>query len=146
MLTADQADFRVIGEDDAYLAVDKPAGLLVHPTRPGGPPTLWDGLRALLGYELVNGGQVSIVNRLDRETSGVVVVAKTRGAARAAGLEMEARRVAKNYQAMVFGWPPWDELEVDAPIIREVYRILFEDKDPLVACYDLMTRDPKGEV
>ncbi len=35
---------------------------------------------------------------------------------------------------------------VEVPIIAEVYKILFEDKDPLKACYDLMTRDPKGEM
>ncbi|GAB4172656.1 MAG: RluA family pseudouridine synthase [Terrimicrobiaceae bacterium] len=118
MLTADQVDFQILGEDAGYLAVDKPAGLLVHPTRPGGPPTLWDGLCGLLGYELATGGQVSIINRLDRETSGVVVVAKTREAARAAGLDMEARRVVKKYEALVFGWPDWEELVVEAPIIR----------------------------
>ena len=118
MLTPDQADFRILGEDAGYLAVDKPPGLLVHPTKPGGPPTLWDGLRGLLGYEIANGGQVSIVNRLDRETSGVVVVAKSRETAREAGLAMAARQVVKSYEAWVFGWPDWEELLVDAPIIR----------------------------
>ncbi len=96
----------------------KPAGLLVHPTKPGGPRTLWDGLRELLGYELLNGGQVSIINRLDRETSGVVIVAKSRSAARLAGAAMEAREVGKSYTAIVFGWPEWEEKLVDAPILR----------------------------
>jgi 23S rRNA pseudouridine1911/1915/1917 synthase len=115
---SDQVDFDVLGEDEDFLAVGKPAGLLVHPTRPGGPWTLWDGLCGLLGYELTTGGQVSIINRLDRETSGVVVVAKTRPAARLAGAAMEAREVEKSYTAMVFGWPDWDEMSLDAPILR----------------------------
>ena len=113
-----QAEFRILGETEEFLAVDKPAGLLVHPTKPGGPRTLWDGVCELLGYELVNGGQVSIVNRLDRETSGVVVIAKTLAAARAAGLAMQRREFHKEYLALVFGWPDWEEIEVDAPIVR----------------------------
>jgi len=113
-----QAEFRILGETEEFLAVDKPAGLLVHPTKPGGPRTLWDGVRELLGYELVNGGQVSIVNRLDRETSGVVVIAKTLAAARASGLAMQRREFRKEYLALVFGWPDWEEIEVDAPIVR----------------------------
>jgi 23S rRNA pseudouridine1911/1915/1917 synthase len=114
----DQGEFSILGEDRAFLAVDKPAGMLVHPTRPGGPRTLWDGLRELLGYELATGGQVSIVNRLDRETSGVVVVAKTSEAAREAGLAMAARAAEKRYLAVVFGWPEWDTLLVEAAMLR----------------------------
>jgi 23S rRNA pseudouridine1911/1915/1917 synthase len=113
-----QADFRILGESDDFLAVDKPAGLLVHPTKPGGPWTLWDGLSQLLIYEIANGGQVSLINRLDRETSGVVLVAKSALAARAAGLAMQGGEFAKEYEAVVFGWPEWDELTVDAPILR----------------------------
>ena len=59
-------DFRVIAESDAWLVVDKPPHLEVHPSKPGRGFTLWDGLRGLLSYELANGGQVSIINRLDR--------------------------------------------------------------------------------
>lgn len=118
MPTNDQVEFDVLGECDDFLAVDKPPGLLVHPTKPGGPATLWDGLRSLLCYELANGGQVSIVNRLDRETSGVVVVAKSARAARFAGLEMAARRVRKVYVAVVMGFPEWDAIRIDAPIVR----------------------------
>jgi len=111
-------NFRVVGEDADFLACNKPAGLLVHPTRPDGPPTLLDGLRELLAYELANGGRISIINRLDRETSGLVVIAKSAAAAREAGLAMEAREVGKVYRAAVFGWPGWEETLVDAPIVR----------------------------
>lgn len=111
-------NFKVLGETADVLAIDKPAGLLVHPTRPGGPPTLWDGLRELLAYELVNGGQVSLINRLDRETSGVVLIAKHAAAARACGLAMQAGRIRKAYVAVVHGWPDWEENEVVAPLLR----------------------------
>ena len=113
-----QADFRILGETPDFLAVDKPGGLLVHPTKPGGPTTLWDGLRSLLSYELANGGQVSIINRLDRETSGIVLVAKNAAAARQAGLAMQAGRFSKEYWALVFGWPEWEEITVDASLLR----------------------------
>ena len=113
-----QAEFEILGETDDFLAVDKPAGLLVHPTKPGGPRTLWDELRSLLGYELAVGGQVSLVNRLDRETSGVLLVAKTSRAAREAGIALQQGRVQKEYLALVFGWPPWSEKTIDGPILR----------------------------
>lgn len=112
-------EFEILGETDGLLAVDKPAGLLVHPSKPGGPRTLWDGLRDLLGYEIVNGGQVSLINRLDRETSGIVLVAKTGAAAREAGLAMQEGRIRKRYLAVVTGWPGADAFEVDEPIIRQ---------------------------
>lgn len=118
MTTENQADFRILGETGDFLAVDKPAGLLVHPTKPGGPRTLWDGLRDLLGYELANGGQVSLVNRLDRETSGIVLVAKNAAAAGAAGRAMQRQEIGKAYRALVFGWPEWDEATNDRSIIR----------------------------
>jgi len=111
------ADFEILGETSDLLAVNKPAGLLVHPTKPDGTRTLWDALRELLGYEMANGGQVSLVNRLDRETSGVVLVAKSAAAARTAGLAMQQGKIRKSYLAIVCGWPG-DAFEVDAPILR----------------------------
>lgn len=113
-----EVDFEIVGETKDLLVVNKPAGLLVHPTKPDGPRTLWDGLRDLLGYEIANGGQASLINRLDRETSGIVLVAKSAAAARCAGVAMQEGRVKKTYQAIVWGWPERDEFEVDAPIIR----------------------------
>ena len=112
------ADFRVIDEDESILLVDKPADLLVHPSKPGGPPTLWHGLRALLSYELANGGQISIINRLDRETSGLTLVAKSAHAARLLGRAMMRREIAKEYLALARGWPEEDAFTIDAALLR----------------------------
>ena len=113
-----QDNFRVVAEGADWMVVDKPAGLLTHPTRPDGTPTLWDGLRELLAYELANRGQVSIITRLDRETSGLVLLALTRPAARRLGLAMQRGAIGKEYLAVVRGWPEWDEVTIDAPILR----------------------------
>jgi 23S rRNA pseudouridine1911/1915/1917 synthase len=111
--------FDIIDETDEYLVVDKAPFLLVHPTKPDGAPTLWKQLRELLAFEIANGGQVSIVNRLDRETSGLVLVAKTSAAARKFGLLMEKRQLRKEYLAIVSGWPEWETKVVDAPLDRQ---------------------------
>jgi len=112
-------DFRVIGEKDDYLIVDKPAHLLAHPSVPGNPSTLWDGLKEYLAFEIANGGQISIITRLDRETSGLVLVATTPVAARRFGLAMQAKALTKTYLAIVWGWPASDKFAVDGPLIRK---------------------------
>ena len=112
-------DIAIIDETADYVVVDKPPYLLVHPTKPDGPPTLWKELRELLAFEIANGGQVSIVNRLDRETSGLVLVAKTSPAARKFGLLMQEQQLKKEYLAIVWGWPDWDKRTVDAPLDRQ---------------------------
>jgi 23S rRNA pseudouridine1911/1915/1917 synthase len=117
--TRERRDFRIIDETDNYIVVDKPPLLLIHPTKPNGSTTLWTELRQLLAFEIASGGQVSIVNRLDRETSGVVLVAKTTAAAREFGLLMQSRRVTKEYLAIVWGWPDWETKTVDAPVTRQ---------------------------
>ena len=111
--------FKIIDESDDYIVVDKPAFLLAHPTKPDQRTTLWKQLRELLAFEIANGGQVSIVNRLDRETSGLVLVAKTSAAARRFGLLMQERRLDKEYLAIVWGWPDWETKTVNAPVARQ---------------------------
>ena len=111
--------FKIIDETDDFIIVDKPAFLLTHPTKPDQRTTLWKELRELLAFEIANGGQVSIVNRLDRETSGLVLVAKTSAAARRFGLLMQEQRVHKEYLAIVWGWPDWETKTVDAPLDRQ---------------------------
>ena len=99
--------------------VNKPPLLLIHPTKPSGAPTLWQQLRELLAFEIASGGQVSIVNRLDRETSGLVLVAKTAAAARNFGVLMQRHSLRKEYLAIVWGWPEWEHKLVDASLDRQ---------------------------
>ena len=112
-------DFKIIDETDDYAVVDKPPFLLIHPTKPNGTRTLWQELRGLFAFEIAAGGQVSIVNRLDRETSGVVLVAKKADVARRFGLLMQRRQVKKEYLAIIWGWPEWESTFVDAALDRQ---------------------------
>jgi 23S rRNA pseudouridine1911/1915/1917 synthase len=109
----------IVEEFDQWLVVDKPALMQVHPSKPGDVQTLWHHLCDLLAFERVNGGGVSIINRLDRETSGLTLVAKTRAAARSLCRQMEAHLIQKSYTAVVFGWPKQDRWSVDAPLLRQ---------------------------
>jgi 23S rRNA pseudouridine1911/1915/1917 synthase len=115
--------FGIIDETADWIVVDKPPFLQVHPSKPSDEATLWHHLRELLAFELANGGQISLVNRLDRETSGVVLVAKTAAAARQMGLRMLRQEFRKEYTAIVWGWPARDAWDVNAPIIRQGERI-----------------------
>jgi len=109
----------MVAESTEYAVVNKPPFIEIHPSKPGGRPTLWDGLRELLAFELVNGGQVSIITRLDRETSGLVLVAKTREAASRFHRLIAAQQLEKEYLAIVWGWPHDDRFVVDAPLARQ---------------------------
>lgn len=109
----------IVYEDHRFLVIDKPANLLVHPTGPGRPDTLWDELKRFLAFEIVNGATISLINRLDRETSGLVLVAKSSDAARQLGLMMAQHRIRKTYTAIVFGWPVEETFVVDQPLLRQ---------------------------
>src|SRR5438876_1706816 len=119
MLKHVDCNIKIVDHTHDYLVVDKPPFLLTHPTKPDQRTTLWKELRELLAFEIANGGQVSIVNRLDRETSGLVLVAKTSAAARRFGLLMQEHRLRKEYLAIVLGWPEWETKIVDAPMDRQ---------------------------
>ncbi len=111
-------DFRVIDESDDWIVVDKPAPLAVHPANGKVEATLLSGLQELLMYEIANGARLSILTRLDRETSGLVLVAKHVAAARHFSRQFERREIGKGYLAVVHGWPEWDERTVEASIGR----------------------------
>ncbi|MEY3894508.1 MAG: hypothetical protein RLZZ214_27 [Verrucomicrobiota bacterium] len=111
-------NFRVIDESDDWIVVDKPAPLIVHPANLKPEPTLLGGLEQLLSYEIRNGACLGIVTRLDRETSGIVLVSKHTAAARELGWIFERRQAKKEYLAIVHGWPEADGWESAEPIIR----------------------------
>ncbi|MEO1857155.1 MAG: RNA pseudouridine synthase [Rubritalea sp.] len=112
-------DFDIVDECDDWIVVNKPAPLIVHPTNIKAEPTLLGGLEQLLSFEIKNGARLSIINRLDRETSGLVLIAKRKSAARKFGRAMERRLIEKEYDAICLGWPDWDERTLSAPLLRK---------------------------
>jgi 23S rRNA pseudouridine1911/1915/1917 synthase len=109
----------IIFEGEQFLVVDKPANLLVHPTAPNGPNTLWNELERLFAFELANGGRISFVNRLDRETSGIILVARSAEAARILNRSIADHRIQKTYRAIVYDWPHVDDFIVNEPLLRK---------------------------
>jgi 23S rRNA pseudouridine1911/1915/1917 synthase len=101
----------IVYEDDWLIAVDKPPGMLVHPV---GQAYAW----ALIGLvrEGRPGLRIDLSHRLDRETSGIVLLTKHEDANRRMKEAFARRRVVKEYAALVRGVPAWDELEVDASL------------------------------
>lgn len=110
--------FQVIDESEDWIVVNKPAPLIVHPANNKPEPTLLGGLEKLLAYEIQNGAGLGIITRLDRETSGIVLVAKNKVAARELGWIFERRQAEKRYVALVHGWPEVDAWECAHPISR----------------------------
>ena len=112
--------FSVVDEGDGWLVLNKGAPLIVHPANDCcDEPSLLSGVEELLAYDLINGAKLSIINRLDRETSGIVLMATRKPVARELARAMERREISKVYEAVVWGWPEWDELTVDEPILRQ---------------------------
>ena len=106
--------------EDEYLAViDKPAGLVVHPAPGHWNDTLVNALVAR-GTTLAGGaeGRPGIVHRLDRDTSGLMIVAKTDLAQRRLGAAIAARRVRRSYAALAWGHLDSSPLRIDAPVAR----------------------------
>jgi 23S rRNA pseudouridine1911/1915/1917 synthase len=112
-----QAEFAVAYEDEHLLVVEKPAGVVVHPARGHWSGTLAQALegRAAGGEESWRAG---IVHRLDRDTSGLLVVAKNNAVHRALKSMLSARRLRREYLALVDGHPSARTGTIDAPIGR----------------------------
>ena len=124
-LAAESIPLTVAYEDDDLLVVDKPAGLVVHPSAGHGSGTL---VNALLGRardrgEALGGiagvGRPGIVHRLDKETSGLLVVAKNDVAQAALMRQFGDRTVEKEYLALVRGEAPAPRGRIEAPIGRD---------------------------
>jgi 23S rRNA pseudouridine1911/1915/1917 synthase len=112
------APFEIAYEDEHLLIVDKPAGVVVHPARGHRQGTLVQALagRAAGGEDAWRAG---IVHRLDRNTSGLLVVAKSDAAHRALKEALAARRMRREYLALVEGRPPARTGTIEAPIGRD---------------------------
>ena len=109
----------VVYEDDDLVVVDKPAGLVVHPA-----PGHWEGTLvnalAARGLRLGGGtaGRPGIVHRLDKDTSGLLVVAKTDRAHERLGAALAGRRIERTYAVLAWGHVGAEERRVEAPLAR----------------------------
>ena len=108
-------------EDDEILVVDKPAGMVVHPAPGNWTGTLVNALKGRGGALSDLGGEEreGIVHRLDKETSGLLLVAKTDRAHRVLGAAMARREIVRRYAALCWGHLDADTLTVDKPIARD---------------------------
>jgi 23S rRNA pseudouridine1911/1915/1917 synthase len=109
----------VVYEDDDLAVVDKPAGLVVHPAPGHWDDTLVNALVAR-GLKLGGGaeGRHGIVHRLDKDTSGLLVVAKTERAHQRLGAALAARRIERRYAALAWGHLGAAVRRIDAPLGR----------------------------
>ncbi len=114
---AEPIDLDVVYEDDTLLVINKPAGLVVHPAAGNWSGTVLNGLlhRYPEAAELPRAG---IVHRLDKETSGLMVVARTLPAQTDLVRQLQARTVKRTYLALVWGETP-EAGTIDAPIGRD---------------------------
>jgi len=100
----------VLYSDDSILVVDKPAGILSIPDR-------YDQDAPVAAAELKEAwGKLLVVHRLDKDTSGVLIYARTADAHKALSAAFESRSVEKVYRALVKGSPTWDEIACELPL------------------------------
>ena len=107
--------FEIIHEDADLLVINKPAGLVCHPTKTDEYSSLISRVRLYLGAD----ARPHLVNRLDRETSGVTIVAKRDDSARELRRRWEERQVEKEYLAIVHGHVSDDSGVIDAPLGKD---------------------------
>jgi len=115
---------RVLYEDEDLIAVDKPAGMIVHAGAGRHSGTLVNALLYRYGRLSEAGGELrpGIVHRLDRQTSGVILVARNDRAHRSLAAQFAARKVEKLYLALVHGEIRQEQGSIEAPITRDPAR------------------------
>jgi 23S rRNA pseudouridine1911/1915/1917 synthase len=118
---AQAMDLTIVFEDKDVIVIDKPAGLVVHPAPGNRDHTLVNALLAHCGDSLSGIGGVArpgIVHRLDKDTSGLMVVAKNDAAHQALAKQFADRSLSRTYHALVWGVPTPSAGSIDAPIGR----------------------------
>lgn len=133
----------IVYEDDYLIAVNKPKNMPVHPSRGNHLPTVANAIRYYLGHPFV----FRAVNRLDRDTSGIVLIAKDRLSGAKLYQNMKDRKFEKVYIAEVEGRPKAHGI-IDAPIAREeegsIKRVVRDDGKRCITEYELITANDSG--
>jgi 23S rRNA pseudouridine1911/1915/1917 synthase len=123
-LVAERIPLDIIYQDDEIIVVNKPAGMVVHPAAGHADGTLVNALLAYVPQLALVGGtrRPGIVHRLDKDTSGLIVVALTEAARLSLKVQFQERTVQKRYLALVEGVLSPEEGVIDAPIGRNKHR------------------------
>ena len=146
-LLAEEMALAVLHEDEHLLAVDKPAGLVVHPTWGHRAGTLLNGLLWRAAGE-ASAWRPRLLHRLDRGTSGVLLVAKTPLAGKSLARAWQRREVGKEYLAVVLGRPAARAGRIELAIARDPEdpkrRIAGTAGRPSVTRWELLAESPRG--
>ena len=120
-ILAEEIPLNIVYEDADVAVVDKPQGLVVHPAPGNYSGTMVNGLlQRLDNLSAINGViRPGIVHRIDKDTSGLLVVAKNDAAHNALAAQFAAHSITRAYEAVVHGTPSHDEGVIDAPIGRD---------------------------
>src|SRR5204862_1304839 len=112
---------KVVFEDDDVIVIDKAAGMVVHPAPGNWTGTLVNALKGRGGplSEGTGEGREGIVHRLDKQTSGLLLVAKSDRAHRVLGAALQARAIRRRYAALAWGHLVEDHVTVDKPLARD---------------------------
>ncbi len=134
----------IIYEDEYVLAVNKPINMPIHPSRGNSLPTLANAVRAYIGAPFV----FRSITRLDRDTSGIVLIAKDRLSAAKLSESMKSGKIKKTYLARVVGAPSPKSGTINVPIEREaegeMKRIVRDDGKPSITTYTTLSLDEAG--
>lgn len=131
----------IVYEDDVVLVVDKPAGMVTHPAHGAAQGTLVNALLAHVGALPGAPLRAGLVHRLDRDTSGLLLVAKTEAALATLGRAMQKRYIAREYLGLVAGIPAEPQGTIRGPIGRDEHHrqryAIRADGKPAVTHYRL---------
>ncbi len=134
----------VLYEDEHIIVVNKPRNMPIHPSRGNSLPTLANAVRAYIDRPFV----YRSITRLDRDTSGIVLIAKNQLSSAKLSRDMKNGRIKKKYLARVVGVPTPAIGVINAPIEREyegeMRRVVREDGKPSVTEYAVISSDKAG--
>lgn len=134
----------IIYEDEYVIAVNKPKNMPVHPSRGNHLPTVANAIRAYVGHPFV----FRAINRLDRDTSGIVLIAKDRLSGAKLYQSMKERKFGKTYLAIIKGVPEVAHGVINAPIVREyegsIKRVVRNDGKECITEYELVESYDNG--
>ncbi|MBB4639176.1 RluA family pseudouridine synthase [Longimicrobium terrae] len=146
-LTPVEMPLSIVAEDEDLLVIDKPPFVLVHPTSPGQDRTLAHGVAWHLQQRGIR-ARVHPVHRIDRDTSGLVLFARTAHAHHRLDLQLRAGELKREYLALVDGVVTQDRGMIDAPIARDprnpTLRVTRPNGEPALTRYEVVERYPNA--